>query len=104
MAPGAKVWLLTGGEYERAVELPVGLHHVDVQFTEVRKGRHASPPSAALKQARGIIARNLAISSGAGRSPDGLFWEGLRFTAGLRDFALEEANSTSQLWRAVPAA
>lgn len=102
MAPGGRVWLLTGGEYERAIQLPVGVRSVDVRFVEQRNNRPMSPPSAAVKQARGIIARNLALTAGAGRDPEALVWHGVRFVAGLRNFELDHADADGQTWRATP--
>lgn len=103
LAAGSRLWLLTGGEYERAIVVPPGVRRVDVHFVEQRGGRTVSPPSAALKQARGILARNLAIAAGAGRSPQADSWQDLRFVAGLRTFVLEDADADSQTWRATPA-
>lgn len=112
LAPGARVWLLTGGEYERAVDLPDQVAGVSLTFVErrpprkgaagKRDGTDGSPPAAALKQARGLLARLLASTPGAGRAPDGSAWEGVTFHAGLRDFHLEDATPTSQTWRAIP--
>jgi hypothetical protein len=103
LAPGAKLWVLTGGEYERALGVPPGMQSVEVSFVEDKGGgRDGSPPSAALKQARGTLARFLAQLPGAGRSPDGKAWDGVTFHAGLRDFHLADATGTSQLWRATP--
>lgn len=104
MTPGAAVWVLTGGEYERALSLPVGLQRIDVSFVEDRRGRDVSPPSAALKQARGLLARRLAQQPGLARDPDGLGWRSWQFEAGLRVFTLEEAGDRAQRWRAVPIA
>ncbi len=101
---GAPVWVLTSGEYERALSFPVGLRRVDVSFVEAKRGKDGSPPSAAVKQARGLLARRLVQQPGLATHPDGLGWRSWQFEAGKRLFSYEWADDEHQVWRAVPLA
>lgn len=100
LAPGARLWLLTGGEYERAVAWPAGCQPIKLAFTAQRGQAFGTPPSAALKQARGLLARRLAQEPTLARRPDHPGWDEVTFVAGGRHFRLADAGHDHQTWHA----
>lgn len=83
------IWLLTGGEYGRAVDAPAGRTLLEPRF--VRPDGERSMPSATVKQARGQLARALAIG-GADLGTD-------PFHPGWADVVLEAAGAPVHLDR-----
>lgn len=98
LAPGARVWMLTGGEYARAVIVPDGRRTVDVAFVETAATGEKSLPSATVKQARGQLARALVDHPDIARHPDHDRWGDVRLTAAGRILALREATADAQTW------
>jgi hypothetical protein len=93
------IWLLTGGEYGRAVAPPDGTTLLEPRF--VRPDGERSMPSATVKQARGQLARALAIG-GADlatdpRHPD---WNDVELLAAGAPVRLDRVeDDDTQVWR-----
>ncbi len=98
LAPGARVWMLTGGEYARAVAVPEGRRAVEVGFVQATPKGERSLPSATVKQARGQLARALVDNADLARHPDHDRWDEVRLTAAGRILSLRDATADTQTW------
>jgi len=98
LTPGGVVWLLTGGEYARAVHVPEGRTLFEPRF--VRPDGERAMPSATVKQARGQLARALVTHPDLARDPwhDDWWWVGLE-AAGAPVRLHQVTDDGTQVWR-----
>jgi len=98
LTPGGVVWLLTGGEYGRAVEAPEGRELYEPRF--VRPDGERAMPSATVKQARGQLARALVLHPDIARDPwhDDWWWVSLE-AAGAPVRLDHVDDDGTQVWR-----
>lgn len=98
LTPGGVVWLLTGGEYARAVEAPEGRELFEPRF--VRPDGDRSMPSATVKQARGQFARALVEHPDLARDPDDERWRDIELEAAGAPVRLDRVEDDgTQVWR-----
>lgn len=98
LTPDGVVWLLTGGEYGRAVDTPEGRELLEPRF--VRADGETAMPSATVKQARGQLARALVTHPDIARDPhhDDWWWVSLEAAgAPVRLHRVEDDGT--QVWR-----
>lgn len=99
LAPGALLWLLTGGEYGRAVDAPEGTTLVEPAF--LRADTDRSMPSATVKQCRGGLARALCEHPDLARRPLDERWRDVELLAAGTPVRFEgAAPDGSPVWRA----
>lgn len=93
------IWLLTGGEYGRAVDTPEGRTLLEPRF--VRPDGARSMPSATVKQARGQLARALTIGGAdLATDPSHAGWADVTLEAAGAPVRLERVEDDgTQVWR-----
>lgn len=98
LTPSGVVWLLTGGEYGRAVEAPEGRQLLEPRF--VRPDGETAMPSATVKQARGQLARALVTHPDIARDPHHDDWWWVSLEAAGAPVRLERVEDDgTQVWR-----
>jgi hypothetical protein len=96
------LWLLTGGEYGRAVEAPAGRTVVEPRFLRAAGSR--AMPSATVKQARGQLARALVEHPALARAPLDDGWRGVRLEAAGRPVVFDGVEDGTPVWRSAASA
>lgn len=91
------LWLLTGGEYGRAVEVPEGRALVEPRFLRAEGSR--AMPSATVKQARGQLARALVEHPDLARAPLDEGWRDVRLEAAGRPVLFAGVEDGAPVWR-----
>lgn len=98
LTPTAHLWLLTGGEYARAVEAPERVAVVEPAF--LRADADRSLPSATVKQCRGQLARALCQHPRLARRPLDERWAGVELVAAGSPVRFEGGTEEAPVWRA----
>jgi len=97
LAPNAVLWLLTGGEYARAVGEPEHVRVVEPRF--LRADGERSLPSATVKQCRGQFARALCEHPRLARRPGDDGWSQVELVAAGSPVRFVGEDDGVPLWR-----